>query len=289
MKVSSAFIRATQAHTIPKPDPWEKVPKSEWRGIYSQSNVAMKFKYKIWRWDSSLGKYVFEDVWRQYTYTNLPQVKVTEDNVYGQHLWSGDTRGMVPGIFFIDADRYWPTTNYEVGFSVRSVEGNGTMLDPDTFTIAEAGASLYGSGFSPGTYKMVITRYIGIPFDKFYNGQITKDLEIVNLRETHVSFSDDDWFDLDPEIKRFDGYEGEFPTTLGYRRGLAVKMTETHIFKIDYLWQSKVFANCGIATFCDGFKEVDFDADGEIRGEGYWQTLERNAFHYIDYDLYKLK
>jgi hypothetical protein len=286
MKVSSAFIRATQAHTVPKPDPWEKVPRSEWNNIFSQTNVAAKFKYKMWVWDSSIREYVYDDTLREYLFTNLPQVRVSQDNVYGQCLWSGDTQGMVPGVFYTDSDRYFPTTNEEMCFDIRSTEGNGTMLDGASFTLAEAGASLYASGFTPGTYKMELTHYYGIPYEKYWNGQITKGLEIVNLRETHVSYTDDDWFDLDPEIKIFPGYQGELATK-GYRLGLAIKVVETHIFKIDYLWQGKVFATSGIGTFCDGIKEIDFQSDG-TRWERN-QTLERNAFHYVDFDLYRLK
>lgn len=280
MKVSSAFIRATQAQNVPIPDPWEPVSRRDWIGhIYSTGNVAFAFKYKRHIYQD--GQWVPEDEWINQTFTNLPQTKIADEGE-GSLIWDGNYQGMIPGLFYLDDSRYNPNNTHRTEYMLFNPP-SGEQLTQGTLTYTAGGSSFYGSYFSPGKYRLEIVRYFGRRYSHHYNGNLADTIKVEGLIKTYESYGENDWFDFDPEVKEFEGY-GDYPQ---FRQGHVVTLTENHVFEVENLWDSFNFSTIGIRTFCEGIRHVSYDLDGET--EIHTPIGQADMIYLQDFNLYRLK
>ena len=286
MKISSAFIRATQARTVPKPvPPWEPVDRSLWTGgtIYPRWKTTVSFKYKKHKYIN--GEWVPQDEWNDGFYSQMQVTRVSNTG-NGALIRAGDYRGMVPGLFYTDDTNI--NTNPNPSWYIRSPSlSSDEKLSVGTLTFTGATPNFYFGYFEPGTYKLEIIRYFGRPVLKWYNGNMRYGIAVENLIRTDYSYGENDYFHFDPEPQIYEGYRGESGELSVYRSGVVVKLTETHVFTKESYWGDILIDSIGLGTFCDGIRFVDYDTDGETElMEGYYGgQIEMITLQ--DFNLYK--
>ena len=286
MKVTSAFIRATQTHTIPKPDPWEPVPRSEWVGGVISPRWKEYLGYKYQQYVYQDGQWVYQDEW----HTNrigMDFQRVTGDDEISELIKAGDYQGMVPGLFFPSNTGTYhdpDTPDYPLAVSL----GSGEAFAGGTITYTSAAPTfVVGWGLTPGTYMYEIVRYHGRPQAYHYNGKLYKTIKVEGLKQTYYEYGPNDKFFFDPEVKEFEGYKrtGRAP----YRPGHVVTLTEQHIFDIVGGWNTVLFDTIGLATFCDGIRHVEYDIDGETETHGMYGGSPPALIYLIECNLFRLK
>ncbi len=285
MKISSAFIRANQVESIPKPDPWAPVDRSQWTGnIYKRFNVAFQFKYKQHIYES--GEWVPSADWVETTYTNMPETKVANSGT-GSLILAGDYQGMVPGLFYLDDSSYNPNNIHRTEYMLSDEQESGKALTRSSLTLLSGGSAFYGTGFQPGTYKLEIMRYFGGPYRYHSNNNLAETIVVEGLIKTHEAYDEDNYFDFDPTILEFEGYTGEYSQT-AYRKAHVVLLKETHFFTVEHTYDSPAFSTCDLSTFCNGIRQVEYDTDGET--EVTTPIFAQVPMVYLqDFNLYKLK